>query len=214
MKKKPLLKRIYTERPGEDFLIKQEAWSTKIGRIFGIPLARALAKSPIRIHPNIISILSIPFAVLAGFFFFKNMLIYGAIFFFISFILDNTDGVLARLTNTTSQFGHKLDTYTDRLNNFVMFFGLWYSQYYINDQWFIGGSIFAVHYFIMFIGLFYIKSYKYKTVFPGVISYYHPLDEGFLTFFVAPLTGFFIYIFPVLVILQYISHIVLFIKQR
>ena len=84
MKKKFLLKRIYTECPGENFLIKQEAWSTKIGRFFGIPLARALAKSPIQIHPNIISILSVPFAVLAGFFFFKNMLIYGAILFFIN----------------------------------------------------------------------------------------------------------------------------------
>ena len=150
---KSFIRNIYSERKSEHFLYKSEPWSVLIfGRVFSIPLARAITKLPAKIHPNVITILTVPFALLAGICFFKGMLVYGAIFFLISFILDCTDGTLARLTNTTSKLGQKLDNYTDRLNNLFMYFGLWYSQYYLTGEWFLGGCIIGTHYLIMLFG--------------------------------------------------------------
>ncbi len=212
---KSLIKNIYTERNGEKFIKESEPWSVILfGRIFSIPLARLIAKFPFKVHPNIITILTIPFAILAGFCFYKGMLVYGALFFLVSFILDCTDGTLARLTNTTSAFGAKLDSYSDRFNNFVMYFGLWYSQYYLFDQWFLGGFIIGCHYLVALFGKIYIKNHNYKTIFPKISSYYASLDEGNLTFFVLPLIGLFRQILPVLIILQAISYSILYFKQK
>ena len=212
---KSFIRNIYSERKSEHFLYKSEPWSVLIfGRVFSIPLARAITKLPAKIHPNVITILTVPFALLAGICFFKGMLVYGAIFFLISFILDCTDGTLARLTSTTSKFGQKLDNYTDRLNNLFMYFGLWYSQYYLTGEWFLGGCIIGTHYLIMLFGTLFIKNHKYKTIFPRVSSYYNGLDEGILTFFVSPVLGIFRIMLPVLVGLQAISYTMLFLKQK
>jgi phosphatidylglycerophosphate synthase len=205
-------KSIYSDQNGNNLLAYPEPWSVKIFRFFAIPLAKGLAK--IKVHPNVITILTIPFAFVAAFFFFNNMLIYGAVFFFISFLLDCADGTLARLTNKQSEFGEKLDKYTDRINNFAMYFGLWYSQYYLTGYEYEGAAIFAAHYLIMLFGLLFITSYDYKTIGKSISSYYAPLDEAFLTFFILPIFGVFFYVFPILVIIQLISHIGLLIKQR
>lgn len=206
------IKSLYFDQVGKNLLKTRESWSLKIFRIFAIPSAKLLAKTSI--HPNIITVLTIPFAFIAAFFFFKDMLIYGAFFFFISFLLDCTDGALARFTGKTSEFGGKLDRYTDKINNFAMYFGLWYSQYYLTDYAFIGGCIFAMHYLILLFGSLFINSYKYKTISKSVYSYYTPLDEAFLSFMVLPIFGVFFYVFPILIILQFTSHIALFIRQN
>ena len=214
VKSKSRIKNIYSEKKGEHFVKKREEWAVKIGRLFGIPLARAIKALPVRIHPNIISIISLIFALEAAYLFFNNKLIVGAIFFFISYVFDCSDGVLARLTKTQSKFGEKLDFYIDMTGNIFMYFGLWYSQYYLHGQWFLGGSIIAAHYTVMVFGYLFIKNHTYKTISPKLSSYYSAADEGILTFLFAPITGYFILILPLLIILQLASYIILFLMQK
>jgi phosphatidylglycerophosphate synthase len=207
------IKNIYREKEGEHFIKKCEPWSvTFIGRIFGIPLARAFAK--LNLHPNVITIFTIPFAFLAGVAFFYNHLILGAVLYFISLILDCSDGVLARLTKTSSKRGEKLDYYSDIANNIFMYFGLWYSQFYLHGLWFIGGFLIALHYAVIAFGYTFLKKLTYKTISKRICSYYYPADEGFLTFFVLPPLGVFCIGFPVLIILQFISYSILFVRQK
>ena len=213
-KSKSIINKIYSEKKGEHFIKEKEEWSVKIGRLFGIPLARAINALPVRIHPNIISIISLILALEAAYLFFNNKLIVGAIFFFISYIFDCSDGVLARLTNTQSKFGEKLDFYIDITGNVFMYFGLWYSQYYLNGQGFLGGSIIAAHYTVMVFGYLFIKVRTYKTFSPRLSSYYSAADEGILTFLFAPITGYFTLILPILIILQLASYMILFLKQK
>lgn len=216
-KLKIYIKNIYAEKENQHFLKKREEWAVKIGRLFGTPIARAIANLPIKIHPNVVTLLSIPFAILAAFSFFNNRLVVGAIFFFISYVLDCADGTLARLTHTQSRFGERLDFYVDTLNKVFMYFGLWYSQYYLYDQWFLGGSIIFAHYATMVFGYMFINDRTYTTVFPNLSSYYSAADEGILTFFFIPLipiAGIFRLIFPILVLLQFVSYVILFLRQK
>jgi len=210
---KNYIKNLYSERDGEHFIKKSEPWSvTFIGRVLGIPLARGFVY--LNITPNIITIFTVPFAFLAGVAFFYNYLILGALLYFISFILDCSDGVVARLTNTASRYGERLDYYTDILNNVFMYFGLWYSQFYLQDMWFLGGAVIAFHYAVMAFGYVFLKKLTYKTISPRICSYYMHADEGFLTFGIAPITNYFYIVLPILVVLQFISYIILFFKQK
>lgn len=213
-KSKSIINKMYSEKKGEHFVKKREEWAVKMGRLFGIPLARAIKALPVKIHPNIISVISLIFALFAAYYFFNNKLIVGVIFFFISYIFDCSDGVLARLTNTQSKFGEKLDFYIDITGNVFMYFGLWYSQYYLYGQWFLGGSIIAAHYIVMIFGYMFIKDRTYKTISPKLSSYYSAADEGILTFLFAPITRYFTLILPILIILQLASYIILLLKQK
>jgi phosphatidylglycerophosphate synthase len=216
-KLKIYIKNTYAEKENEHFIKKREEWAVKIGRLFGTPIAKAIANLPIKIHPNVVTLLSIPFAILAAFCFFNNRLIEGAVFFFISYVLDCADGTLARLTCTQSKFGERLDFYADTLNKALMYFGLWYSQYYLYEEWFFGGCIIFAHYAAMAFGYMFISNRTYKTVFPNLSSYYSAADEGILTFFFIPLipiAGIFRLIFPILVLLQFVSYVILFLRQK
>ena len=146
-------------------------------------------------------------------------MIWGAIFWLISYIFDCADGTLARLTKTESKLGQRLDFYVDIIGNIFMYFGLWYSQFYLICQWVIGGIIIAAHYFVMVFGYMFIKNRTYKTIFPSICSYYSAADEGFLTFAILPILTFFIPdIFrlglPILVALQFVSYLILFFRQK
>jgi phosphatidylglycerophosphate synthase len=214
-KKLTRIKKIYQEKEGENFIQKSESISiVLIGRFFGIPLARLITKIPFKIHPNIITIFSFIFAILAGYCFFQNLLIIGSILYLINFILDCTDGTLARLTGTTSKIGEKLDFYTDRIGIIGLYLGLWWSQYYQNNNWFIGAIIIITHYAIIFSGDKFVKNQKYKTIFPRVDTYYSPFEEGIGTFFIAPLLSIVTVLFPILVFLQALSYVILYFKNK
>ena len=208
-----LFKKVYTQQPNENFL-KEDAWAPiLLSDPISIPLARFLSKFR-RIHPNHITLLSIPFAFAAAYMFMTGELAYGAIFYWLNFVLDGTDGKVARLTGRTSKFGAKLDYYTDTLNNLALYFGLWWSQYYIYGDGFVGGAIVFAHYAIMVFCYLFIGDFSYKTIFPRVFSYYSPFEEAFGTFFFAPLLGIVTILFPILVLLQFISYVILFFKQK
>jgi phosphatidylglycerophosphate synthase len=213
-KKKALIRRIYTEGPGEDFIKKKDSWTSIIfSDPFSIPLARFLSKFK-RINPNHITIIALIPAFIAMYFFIRGQLVYGAFFFLLNFIIDGVDGKLARLTKKFSKYGEALDYHTDRIRNLALYFSLWYSQYYLQGQWLFGGGIIFAHYVLMIFGFLFISKYTYKTIFPRVYSYYASIDEGFLTFFVAPLIGQVVLLLPILILLQFLSYIILFFIQK
>ena len=213
-KKRSKLRNLYSDSKGNNLFDKEEEWAVKIPRVFGIPIARFLAWLPIRITPNMVTIFSLILAIFSGYFFYKGNLLYGALFFLLSYIFDTADGALARITDSYTKFGEKLDFYVDTLGNIFMYFGLWYSQYYIFGKWLIGGLIIAIHYAVIFFGYVCIKNKSYKTIIPYVNTYYGAADEGILTFFFVPIIGYFTIIFPFLVLIQLISYIILFFKQK
>jgi len=214
-KLKSSIKNVYSEKDGEDFIKDKESITVMyIGRGIGVPFAKAIKKLPFNIHPNVLTIFSFLFAILAAFCFFENWLIIGAVLYLINFVFDCTDGTLARLTNQSSNIGAKLDFYTDRIGIICLYFGLWWSQYYQNNNMYIGAIIIIVHYAIMFLGDKLVKNQTYKTILPKVNSYYSPFEEGMGTFFIAPLFGIVPILFPVLVVMQGISYVLLYLRNR
>jgi hypothetical protein len=95
-----------------------------------------------------------------------------------------------------------------------MYFGIWYSQFFIKDNWLIGGSIILAHYVIVISQSIFIKNPHYKTVFPRVNSYYSFVDEAFGVFFVSTLFNIVDTLLPILVMLQSIHLMILFIRQK
>jgi phosphatidylglycerophosphate synthase len=200
---------------------KKEEWSLKLARPPGNILAKGIAKLPVKILPNHVTMVSLLFMIIAaiGFFYGNIWLVLGGILYYVGLVFDCADGTLARLTNTSSKFGERLDFYCDTVGNIFLYFGLWYSQYYLLGNWFIGGAIIVAHYAVMAFGYMFLKSIEYKTIFPKIGSYYGPADEGLITFCFLPIIAFFIpgafqIVFPILVILQFISYLILFAIQK
>jgi len=212
---KSFISSIYSDRPGEHLLKDKDYWLPMIlCDPISVPLARFIARSRIKLHPNYITALSIPFAFAAGYMFFKGELIYGAMFYFFNLFMDGLDGKLARATKTTSRFGAELDYYSDTANNLVMYFGLWWSQYYLQGQWLFGVGIIIAHYMTMIFGFTFVKNREYRTISPRVATYYSGFEEAGATFFFGPLLGMVRIFFPMSVALQFVSYMILFIKQK
>ena len=69
----------------------------------------------LNISPNTITLANIFFAIVATIIFvfnFESFYILGLLIFFSKNIFDNIDGFIARITNKTSRFGHKLDFFS------------------------------------------------------------------------------------------------------
>jgi len=97
------------------------------------PLLSRIAKYFTFIHPNVLSGVSLVFALLAGLFFFfsspdlepMNFYLYLAAFFvFLNGFFDAIDGKVAKLTNKTSKKGDFLDHAIDRYADVFMVGGL------------------------------------------------------------------------------------------
>lgn len=173
-----------------------------------------MQKLDLKIHPNVITFVTIPLIIFAAYFFFKGKLVFGACCYLAYFVGDGVDGKWARFTGKTSRSGEILDYYVGALGDLAMYLGLWYSQYYLKGDWLIGGSIVIAHYIIVVSTWIFVKQPYYKTIFPRIRSYYSSLEEGFGTFFFAPLLNMVTILFPVLVILQLISFVILFTRQK
>ncbi len=213
MKIKEKLKSVYTDESGRRITKETDNWS---GILFGwpisIPVAKLLSRFP-RIQPNHVTLACIPAGVLSGYMFFLGELKLGALFYWVFFVLDGVDGNLARLTNRTSEFGKKLDFYTHIINSTAMFLGLWWSQYYLAGEGFIGAIIILSHYIVMGFGYLFVKKWTYKTIIPRVHSYYSSLEEAFGTFFIAPMLNMVRILLPMLIIIEFISFLILFLRQ-
>ena len=91
------------------------------------PCSAILVKLPIT--PNQITTASLLLGVTGGIFFissnFETQLI-GSFIFFLSYILDNCDGEVARYKNLTSSFGEEFDTFVDWIVHAFFFVTLGY----------------------------------------------------------------------------------------
>jgi len=93
------------------------------------PVSRYFAKFFILLHlkPNIVSLLGLFVAFIAGYFFYlgdRTSLIYGAVITYITLILSATDGEVARLTHQQSKFGEFFDSSLDVTKFWLLFFSL------------------------------------------------------------------------------------------
>jgi CDP-diacylglycerol--glycerol-3-phosphate 3-phosphatidyltransferase len=80
----------------------------------------------LNIHPNVITVSSLILACIA-FFFYKNGTFWaGGIFLFWCGIFDTFDGEIARRRNMISKLGSFLDSTVDRINEFIVYFGLYF----------------------------------------------------------------------------------------
>lgn len=208
------IKNIYIQRANERFLVRPSLTFLLFAFPFVMPILRLMQKLNLKIHPNVITLASFPFALSAAYFFFDGRLVIGALCYFIYYALDTIDGKWARLTGQTSELGERLDYFVGALGNLAMYFGLWYSQYYLKGDWLIGGSIVVAHYIIVVCILIFLQQPYYKTIFPRVRSYYSLQEEGFGTFFLAPLFNVVTVLFPLLVMFQLISFIIFLIRQK
>ena len=73
--------------------------------------------------PNRLTLLSIPFAIIAAYFIFYNNYLVAIAFVAISFFIDALDGALATIRNQKTPFGNYLDSVADRIVEAVIYLG-------------------------------------------------------------------------------------------
>ena len=106
----------------------------------------------IRFSPNQITFTSFIFGILSAYSFLQGTgryLIIGALLYEISFILDCTDGRIARLKNLCSRFGAYLDFMSDTTKYFFIIFCLIYGQYLLTND----SSLFLYGFIFIFLDL-------------------------------------------------------------
>ncbi len=105
------------------------SWIKKVGRKFVIiPIVRIATK--LGIHPNVITLLSLLLAIAALLLYWQGIFWAGAIFLLFCGIFDSIDGEVARRTNRVTKIGGFLDSTVDRINEFIVYLGLFF--YYCN----------------------------------------------------------------------------------
>lgn len=105
-----------------------------------------------RITPNIISILSLILGIASAVLYFYGFVISAAVMYLLSYILDATDGKVARLTNTGKNYGAWFDIFVDRMNLTLISTAISY-HYYAEHT-----SIDLLLYNSIFLGLAFIGS--------------------------------------------------------
>ena len=83
----------------------------------------------LNIHPNVITITSLSLALVAFLFYRAGTFWLGAIFLFLCGMFDTFDGEIARRTNRITKIGSFLDSTIDRINEFIIYLGL-FCYYY------------------------------------------------------------------------------------
>ena len=97
----------------------------------GHKLLSPCAKRMEKIHPNILTVLSLVFAISAAlcFYFGKVFLIFGAFLVLVSSIFDLLDGEVARRSGKASNKGDFLDKMLDTYSDTVILLGITFSAY-------------------------------------------------------------------------------------
>ncbi|MDI6806493.1 MAG: CDP-alcohol phosphatidyltransferase family protein [Candidatus Aenigmarchaeota archaeon] len=97
---------------------KFENLSVKIGRTF----------SKLELSPNQWTLLSILPGIISFYFLIEEQFFFAAIFFFCAGFIDIIDGAVARVMKRVSKFGAYIDTIVDRYVEFLIIFGLLFSN--------------------------------------------------------------------------------------
>lgn len=88
--------------------------SEKLGELF----------SKLGLSPNQWTLLSLIPALIGFYFVYRELLIYAALFYFVSFFIDVVDGAVARFTGRDTKRGAYIDTLMDRYIEFLFLFSL------------------------------------------------------------------------------------------
>ncbi len=99
---------------------------------FGRRLLSPLTYLVLKLHitPNMITLVSLPFSILAGFFFARAQWWLGIIFLMLVGLSDTLDGEVARKTGKINRHGAFLDSVTDRFSEFFIFLGFFLYYYH------------------------------------------------------------------------------------
>jgi CDP-diacylglycerol--glycerol-3-phosphate 3-phosphatidyltransferase len=103
-----------------------------IGRRFFVRPIVALLMA-LQIHPNVITVASLGLAVISFVFYRNGVFWAGGIFLFWCGVFDSFDGEVARRRNLISKLGSFLDSTVDRINEFIVYFGLFFYYRGIGD---------------------------------------------------------------------------------
>ena len=96
--------------------------------ILQIPKVQKYFKKTLIFHPNSLSILRIPLAMLALYLYWKNFIIWALFLYTLSIVLDALDGMIARSCQLETQLGKWLDPFSDKIVYFiplVFFWAVW-----------------------------------------------------------------------------------------
>lgn len=96
-------------------------------RIFANPIVEVFLR--LKIQPNLITVISLFFALVAFFFYKNGNFVIGAVFLFLCGIFDTFDGEVARRTGRVTKLGGFLDSTIDRINEFLIYLGLFFYYY-------------------------------------------------------------------------------------
>jgi len=188
-----------------------------------IPLIKGLAKT--KIKPNDVTFFSGLLALLAAFFFWQGTWPYlaaGALIFYLSIVLDQVDGHLARFTNQETKFGSVFDGFIDSTRKIVCFPALLYSQFYLKggiNLLILGIGLVFLHYgmHIVFNLLknqkFQLTKFGQRCLAKGIRPhFFSKFEEQFSIFIIGPLLNQFIIVFYISLGLFFLLSILVKIK--
>jgi phosphatidylglycerophosphate synthase len=163
-----------------------------------VPMVPLLARW--RVSPNTITWLSLLTGLASGLTFALGRWYLAAGLFWLTFLLDATDGKLARYSKVTSEFGAKLDNFADSIRKPSCFLGVGI-YFYINGE-FLFSLLTAiilvahviVHKMYGFIRVFHcdleFPDFQRKLIrhfAPRIVALYTYFEEQFIMFIVVPL---------------------------
>jgi len=187
--------------------------------LFAIPLARFLIKH--KTHPNLVTFFSFLFAIASGVLYLYQNYWLGSFLFIVALILDSTDGRVARGTNTFSDFGAKLDAWSDKARSIFVALMLLIS---LELGAFITILIYA-HYLMLPIVRPLLKkrlnllqdptvTFWDETIFSkwlkrhNLVGFYNGWERAVLAVAIAPLTPYPVQIFVLAVFLEQIIYVI------
>jgi phosphatidylglycerophosphate synthase len=220
----------------DSFIKKTNAMSTVLLiDPIAVPLTKVVSHFNI-ITPNLITLLSLLFSIVAAIFFLSTdntLFAFGGIFYYLAILTDCMDGKLARLTGKTSEYGKKFDLFVDYLRKPLAFPAILFSQFYypskLNGLYFgliLVGCHYGFHLVYNKLSISngghnnkesYVKGgYENRSVNAlgkflmknGIFpSLFSKPDEAFLVFMVGPLIGNFVLTFGLALFLFFVFQV-------
>lgn len=95
----------------------------------------------LKIHPNWITAVGFILSGVAGYFLLTGKVRLAALMIFLSGILDNIDGVVARESGNETQFGALFDSTLDRYSEILIFFSM--AFYFMARDWYFTAGVVA-----------------------------------------------------------------------
>ena len=103
-------------------------WTVFVIDPIAIRVLWLLARAPLQVSPNAITILSLVAGVASAYYFWQRGYVAGALLYQLSFLFDCIDGKLARLQNRSSRFGGFYDGFVNHLVYIINVIALGFSQ--------------------------------------------------------------------------------------